>query len=78
MRRGCWILKADAPQAVAIESYTYAIDYLKFQTVHFDVGKGNEGVWWFHERFGALRTKETSMNFSYKINFEEILTEQKL
>ena len=77
---GSWILKAGAPQTVAIESalmvYAYVIDYLKFQAANFDVRKGNESVWRFHERFGALRTSETSMNFSYKIYFEGISTAQ--
>ncbi|MEI6336333.1 MAG: GNAT family N-acetyltransferase [Methylococcaceae bacterium] len=78
---GSWILKEGAPQTAAIESalmvYAYAIDYLKFQSAHFDVSSGNESVWRFHERFGAIRISETTMNFSYKISFEDISTAQK-
>lgn len=78
---GSWILKEGAPQTAAIESalmvYAYAIDYLNFQAAHFDVSSGNESVWGFHERFGAIRIRETSMNFSYEINFEDISTAQK-
>ncbi len=78
---GSWILKEDAPQTAAIESalmvYAYAIDYLKFQTAHFDVNSSNESVWRFHERFGAISTSKTSMNFSYKISFDDISTAQK-
>jgi RimJ/RimL family protein N-acetyltransferase len=69
---GSWILKAGAPQTAAIESalmvYAYAIDYLKFQTAHFDVRKGNESVWRFHERFGALRVASNKDDYLYTIN----------
>lgn len=78
---GSWILKEGAPQTAAIESalmvYAYAIDHLKFQAAHFDVRKGNESVWRFHERFGAQRTGETTMNYLYQINSEQISTAQK-
>lgn len=73
---GSWILKERAPQSAAIESalmvYSYAIDYLGFKTSHFDVRKGNEHVWRFHERFGAVRVAETEHNFIYKISAESI------
>lgn len=56
---GSWILKEGAPQTAAIESalmvYAYAIDYMQFDSAHFDVRRGNESVWRFHERFGANR-----------------------
>ncbi len=57
--------------------YAYAIDRLKFQAAHLEVRKGNESVWQFHERFGAQRTGETTMNYLYQINSEQISTAQK-
>ncbi|MFV9644283.1 MAG: GNAT family N-acetyltransferase [Desulfobacterales bacterium] len=73
---GSWILKDGAPQTAAIESalmvYAYAIDYLGFRQAHFDVRKGNESVWRFHERFGAERTGETEQNYLYRIGQEKI------
>ena len=69
---GSWILKEDAPQTAAIESalmvYAYAIDYLKFQAAHFDVRKGNESVWRFHERFGAQRVASNEHGYLYTID----------
>lgn len=76
-----FILKEGAPQKAAIESalmvYAYAIDHLKFQAAHFDVRKGNENVWRFHERFGALRIGETGMNYLYQIDMDKISEAQK-
>lgn len=75
---GSWILKDGAPQSAAIESaliiYAYAIDYLGFKQAHFDVRKGNESVWRFHERFGAVRVAETEMDYQYQIGQNEIST----
>ena len=69
---GSWILKEGAPQTAAIESalmvYAYAINYLKFQSAHFDVRKGNESVWRFHERFGAIRVVSTENDYIYTID----------
>ena len=73
---GSWILNDDAPQCSAIESvlmvYEYAIDYLGFSQAHFDVRKGNESVWRFHERFGAERIGETELDYLYRIGSEKI------
>ncbi len=73
---GSWILKEGAPQTAAIESalmvYAYAIDYLKFQTAHFDVRKGNESVWRFHERFGAQRVLTTDIDYLYTLDAKAI------
>jgi RimJ/RimL family protein N-acetyltransferase len=74
---GSWILNACAPQSAAIESalmvYSYAIDYLGFKKSHFDVRQGNERVWRFHERFGAVRVAETKQDYVYEISAESIL-----
>jgi RimJ/RimL family protein N-acetyltransferase len=78
---GSWILQEGAPRTAAIESalmvYAYAIDYLKFQSSHFEVRKGNESVWRFHERFGAMRIGETTMDYLYHIEYEQIVEAQK-
>ena len=73
---GSWILKGGAPQSVAIESalmvYSYAIDNLGFNQAHFDVRKENEGVWRFHERFGAERVGENEHEYQYQISNKAI------
>lgn len=73
---GSWILKDGAPRTAAIEStlmvYAYAMDQLGFSQSHFDVRKGNEGVWRFHERFGATRVGETEEDYLYRIQPNKI------
>lgn len=73
---GSWILSAQAPSHAAIESalmvYAYAIDVLGFSSAHFQVSQGNERVWRFHERFGAVRvgadTEQDDGQFHYVIS----------
>lgn len=48
--------------------YAYAIDHLLFQASHFEVRKGNERVWQFHERFGAKRVSENELEYIYQID----------
>lgn len=73
---GSWILKDGAPKNAAIESalmvYSYAVDYLGFRNAHFDVRKGNESVWRFHERFGAVRTCTSDDSYLYEIDLDAI------
>lgn len=73
---GSWVLVNSRPGNAAIESalmvYAYATDWLGFHRSHFDVRKGNERVWQFHERFGAVRTQETEMDFLYQIDKSDI------
>lgn len=68
---GSWILHSSRPSQAAMESalmvYAYAVDYLGFSSAHFDVRKGNVRVWQFHERFGAVRTAETDLDYLYRI-----------
>lgn len=52
--------------------YSYATDYLGFRE-DFDVRKGNESLWRFHERFGAMRADETESDYLYQIDIEKIL-----
>ncbi|MEO8250697.1 MAG: GNAT family N-acetyltransferase [Burkholderiales bacterium] len=72
---GSWILKEGRPSGFAMESalmvYHYAIA-LGFEKSHFDVRKGNESVWKFHERFGALRAEESNENYFYNISSDAI------
>ncbi len=69
---GSWVLASNRPNHAAIESalmvYSYALDHLGFDKAHFDVRKGNENVWQFHERFGARRVDESELNFYYEID----------
>lgn len=69
---GSWILKAGCPSHAAMESalmvYAYALDHLGFAGAHFEVRKGNERVWQFHERFGAQRVAETKLDYLYKLD----------
>jgi len=69
---GSWILANGAPKTAAVESalmvYDYAIYHLGFSGAYFDVRRGNERVWSFHERFGALRVGETPDDYFYEIS----------
>lgn len=73
---GSWILKASSPSHADMESalmvYAYALNHLGFPCAHFDVRKGNERVWQFHERFGAQRVAETELDYIYKLDSESI------
>jgi RimJ/RimL family protein N-acetyltransferase len=73
---GSWILANTRPSYAAMESalmvYSYAVDHLGFTAAHFDVRKGNERVWRFHERFGAKRFDETGLDYFYRLNLPEI------
>jgi len=75
---GSWILKDGAPQSAAIESalmvYSYAANFLGFRQAHFDVRKGNENVWRFHERMGAERVGETASDYLYRIDIDGVLS----
>lgn len=69
---GSWILGAGSPRHAAMESalmvYAYAVDHLGFMAAHFDVRKGNERVWEFHERFGARRVAESEEDYFYNLD----------
>lgn len=73
---GSWILKEGRPRQAAMESalmvYAYGVDHLGFSASHFDVRKGNERVWQFHERFGARRIQETELDYYYRLDGEAI------
>lgn len=73
---GSWILSNERPSHAAMESalmiYSYCTDHLKFSQSHFEVRKGNERVWKFHERFGARRIAEDEMNYYYLMDMDAI------
>ena len=72
---GSWIIKEGSPSSYAIESAMIVCNYsflLGFRNAHFNVRKGNESVWKFHERFGAVRTGETEEDYLYKISNSSI------
>jgi RimJ/RimL family protein N-acetyltransferase len=73
---GSWILKDGRPRQAAMESalmvYSYALDNLGFSNSHFEVRKGNERVWQFHERFGAFRVSETGDSYYYSLPLDAI------
>ena len=73
---GSWIIRDEAPSSCAIESalmvYRYALDVLGFDRSHFQVSRGNERVWAFHERFGAIRLGERDDEYDYSISNEAI------
>lgn len=72
---GSWIIQAGAASSSSIESALMVYHYglaLGFQSAHFDVRKGNESVWKFHERFGAIKTGESTEDFYYRIAASDI------
>ena len=74
---GSWILSADAPKSGAIEStmMVYSLGLaLGFTAAHFDVRRGNEKVWQYHERLGAKRIDENDLDFVYSIGHREIIS----
>lgn len=72
---GSWILREGRPSGFAMESalmvYHFAIG-LGFNKSHFDVRKGNQSVWQFHERFGAVRVAESDEDYIYNIFLSSI------
>lgn len=74
---GSWILKDGCPSSHSIESalmvYRYAL-FLGFRAAHFEVRKGNESVWRFHERFGATRVGADADSYHYRLAPEALQT----
>ncbi|MEN9986235.1 MAG: hypothetical protein RI925_1737 [Pseudomonadota bacterium] len=68
---GSWVIREGSPSSYAVESalmvYRFALS-LGFDRAHFDVRKGNESVWKFHERFGAERTSESELDYFYTLS----------
>lgn len=76
---GSWILADGRPSGFAVESalmvYAFALG-LGFTASHFSVRAGNESVWKFHERFGAVRTGENGEDWFYSISEDAIRASQ--
>ena len=74
---GSWIIKDKSPSFYAIESALMVYIFAKslgFTESHFDVRKDNISVWKFHEKFGAIKQKETEEDCFYKIDLNAINT----
>lgn len=76
---GSWILKDGSPSHMAVESalqvYEFAFCNLKFNKSHFDVRKENASVVAFHERFGAKKIADDTLNYYFtysKDDYEKI------
>jgi len=68
---GSWMLSDEAPKSSAVEStlMVYAFGrHCGFRGAYFEVRKGNERVWQYHERLGAARTGEDEDNYYYEID----------
>ena len=67
---GSWIMREGVPAAYAVESlvmlYRYALLELGFNRSYFAVRKANRSVWRFMERFGAVRTGETGIDYLFE------------
>lgn len=74
---GSWVMKAGAPAASAVEAllmvYHYALDGLGFNRSYFAVRKANRSVWRFMEKFGAVRTCETDIDYCYETQRAPVL-----
>ena len=72
---GSWIIDSNSESSHAIESalivYHYAFR-LGFDSSHFDVRRDNASVWRFHQRFGAVRIRETKDDYFYSIDHASI------
>lgn len=49
----------------------YGFDVLGFHKNHFDVRKGNEKVWKYHEFLGAKRVGETELDYLYEVTKDD-------
>lgn len=67
---GSWILSNDKPRSAAVEStlmvYAFGLA-LGFTESHFEVMTGNEKVWQYHERMGAIRVGEDHGHYLYRM-----------
>ena len=51
---------------------TYQFAELALTTVYFAGRRSNERVWQFHERFGAIRTAESDLDYFYQLDGKAI------
>ena len=73
---GSWILSHESPPSggdgVGTDGIRLRVGSPWVQEQYFDVRKGNERVWQFHERFGAQRVQETDRDFLYSLRNQAI------
>lgn len=72
---GSWILADGAPPSSAVESTVMVYRFglaCGFVAAHFDVRRGNEKVWRYHERLGAVRTAEDELDIHYAMDRQAI------
>ncbi len=68
-----WLIKDDAPKMTVIECallvYEFGFGELGFTQSHYDVRKGNERVFAFHQRMGAKIVNDDGLNiyFDYQL-----------
>jgi RimJ/RimL family protein N-acetyltransferase len=69
---GSWVFSPDAPVTVSVQAmllaFRFGFERLGCDVAVFDVRRGNERVWKFHEACGARRTSEDAENFSYSLD----------
>jgi RimJ/RimL family protein N-acetyltransferase len=68
---GSWILAEGRPSGFAMESALMVYEFarhLGFTEAHFSVRHGNESVWRFHERFGAVRVDSVGEDYFYTLS----------
>jgi RimJ/RimL family protein N-acetyltransferase len=69
---GSWVFLPDAPPGAAVQAillaFRFGFDRLGCDLAVFDVRRGNEHVWRFHEACGARRTGEDAENFFYSLD----------
>lgn len=69
---GSWILDENKTRYAAIESamlvYEFAFRKLGFRSCHFDVRKQNTKVIAFHEKMGALRQRESELDYFFTMS----------
>lgn len=73
---GSWILNEDRTRYAALESafliYSFGFGGLGYNKCHFDVMKGNDKVISFHEKMGAVKTREDQHSLYFEITKEAV------
>lgn len=74
---GSWVMQAGTTVNHAAEAlivtYRYAFEVLGFNRSYFAVRHANRSVWRFMERFGAVRTSTTELDYCYESQREPLL-----
>jgi len=69
---GSWVFFPDAPVGASVEAwllaYRFGFERLGCELATFDVRRGNEHSWRFHEAYGARRNREDAENFYYSLD----------